>query len=346
MGVPRWVIAAEQGWDAVRLRRAAARQPARFRIESYGGHGSSRGIVVRGRVLDDPPLSQAVEGEGVRRAVGRTLRGFLTDELPGVPLRVTAAGASAEVVSDSEGYFLARLEPGSVDAPWTTGTAALAGEYRGLTGRHVPELMLRVPGRDAALGLISDIDDTILETGVQRVGRMIFATITGSAVTRLAVAGAPQLYRAMADGARNPFFYISSSPWNLHAFLEGFLRHRGFPRGPVLLRDLLGGAGGREQKHGRIREVLDMHSPLKFVLIGDSAEKDPEIYADIVREYPGRILAVYIREARLDPGDGRVERVSGTWAHETPFVLAADAEAVRRHATGLGLVASDDPGQD
>ena len=73
------------------------------------------------------------------------------------------------------------------------------------------------------------------------------------------------------------------------------------------------------------------------MLLGDSGEKDPEIYADIVRANPGRILAVYIREVRLDPGDGRVEKVSDAWSQDVPFVLAADSDAVRRHAAGLGL---------
>ena len=71
---------------------------------------------------------------------------------------------------------------------------------------------------------------------------------------------------------------------------------------------------------------------------GTPVERDPEIYADIVETfYPGRILAVYIREVHLDPGDGRVEKVSGAWAHDVPFVLAADSDAVRRHAAELGL---------
>ena len=104
------------------------------------------------------------------------------------------------------------------------------------------------------------------------------------------------------------------------------------------LRDLLGNRHGREQKHTRIREVLDLHPDLSFVLLGDSGEHDPQVYADIVREYPGRILAVYIREVRLDPGDGRVEKVSETWDSDVPFVLAADSDAVRRHAQGTGLL--------
>ncbi len=84
--------------------------------------------------------------------------------------------------------------------------------------------------------------------------------------------------------------------------------------------------------------MLDLHPRLRFVLIGDSGEKDPEIYAAAARANPGRILAIYIREVRLDPGDGRVEKVSGTWTEDVPFVLAADTDAVREHARELGLL--------
>ena len=90
--------------------------------------------------------------------------------------------------------------------------------------------------------------------------------------------------------------------------------------------------------YGRIQEILDYHPDLRFVLIGDSGEHDPEIYASIARANPGRVIAIYIREVRLDPGDGRVEQVSGSWDDDVPFVLAADSDAVRRHAAGLGLL--------
>ena len=64
----------------------------------------------------------------------------------------------------------------------------------------------------------------------------------------------------------------------------------------------------------------------------------PAAYADLVRAYPGRILAVYIREVRLDPGDGRVEQVSAAWGADVPFVLAPDTDAMRAHAASLGLL--------
>lgn len=335
----RLILWLEAAWDGTRLRRAGTRPPAHLRIEPYLGHGGATGVVVRGRVLDDPTPSAAVEGEGVGAAALRTLRHFLTDELPGVALRVTVAGASVETVTDADGYFQARLHPdaGALTAPWTSGTVELAGDYRGFEGASTTRVEVRVPGPDAKFGIISDVDDTILRTGVQRLVPMIRQTITGSALTRTSFPGTPELYRDLAAGA-NPVFYISSSPWNLHAFLVAFLRHRRFPMGPMMLRDLLGTAAGSEQKDGRIQEVLDLHPDLRFVLIGDSAERDPEIYAAAVRASPDRILAVYIREVRLDPGDGRVEKVSGVWSEDVPFVLAADSDAVRRHAAGLGLL--------
>lgn len=339
MSAGRWARRLEQAWDAARLRRTGARTPTDLRIEPYLGHGSDQAVIVRGRVLDDPPPTEAVEGEGVGAAVRRTVRQFLTDDLPGVPLRVTVAGTTVETATDADGYFQVRLEPdpAQLTAPWTGGTVELAGEYRGVTDPMTTPLDVLVPSQAAVFGIISDVDDTILETGVQRVGRMIRQTITGSALTRTPFPGAAELYRDLAAGI-NPVFYVSSSPWNLHSFLVAFIRHRQFPRGPLLLRDLLGTSAGREQKHGRIQEVLDLHPQLRFVLLGDSGEKDPEIYAAVARENPERIVAIYIREVRLDPGDGRVEEVSGTWTEDVPFVLAADTEAVRRHAVTLGLL--------
>ena len=339
MSARQWMLGLERAWDAARFRRAGSRVPADFRIECYGGHGSAEGVVVRGRVVDDPPPSEAVEGEGAGAAVRRMIRHFVTDELPGVPLRVTVGDAAVDAVTDDEGYFVARLrpDPETLETPLTRGAVELAGEYRGLAGDHRATVEVRVPVGEAQFGVISDIDDTILETGVQRVGRMVRQTLTGSALTRTPFPGAPELYRDLAARA-NPVFYISSSPWNLHAFLDAFMRHRDFPRGPLLLRDLLGSAAGREPKSGRIDEVLALHPSLPFVLLGDSGEHDPEIYADAVRRHPGRILAVYIREVRLDPHDGRVERVWSSMGDEVPLVLVADSEAVRRHATGLGLL--------
>jgi phosphatidate phosphatase APP1 len=342
----------ERRWDAARLARRAGQPPRRFRIEPFFGHGEAGDgvVVVRGRVLDNPEPTVAAEGEAVWQAALRTARRFLTDELPDVPLTVRVGASTVDVATDADGYFhgrlLASLDPSS--APWAGAEVELAGSYRGLDGGHLTPVRIRVPGSGANFGVISDIDDTIIHTGAQRLGAMIRRTLAGSELTRSPLLGAPELYRALArsdDADANPVFYVSSSPWNLHGFLTAFLDHHAFPLGPLLLRDLFGVDGYRDRtevkQHG-IAEVLEIHPELSFVLIGDSGQQDPEIYAKVIRDNPTRILAAFIREVRLDPGDGRVEAITDSWGEDVPIVVAKDSAAMADHAAGLGLITAED----
>lgn len=335
--------AVERRWDRARRARWGDKVATDFRIVAYVGHGrvgtSGTGTaIVRGRVLDDAEPAETIAGESPWAAVRRSVAGFLTTELPGVHVRIEVGGVAVGATTDDDGYFRAELADAELVAPWTEGTISLTAPYRGVDEASAVA-RIRVDDGRARLGVLSDVDDTILITGVQRTWTMIRQTLTGSALTRTSFAGAPELYRALAgaDGS-NPFFYISSSPWNLHDFLLGFLAHRGFPAGPVLLRDLVTGGHKRE----RIDEVLGLHPDVRFVLIGDSAEHDPEIYAETVRRYPGRILAVCIREVRLDPFDGRVEAVQGDWDRSVPFVLAPDSVGMARELARLGLLSDAD----
>ncbi len=343
-------IGAERRWDAARIARRANRTPAHFRIDSYDGHGNAREAVLRGRVLDNPEDGAAVDGESAWAAVRRSVGRFLTNELPGVPLQVRVGTTILDTTSDAEGYFEVRLlahgQP--FEGPWAVGEVRLAAPYRGLQDAPPTPVRLRISEAGAAYGVISDIDDTILHTGAQRALAMIRQTLVGSELTRIPFVGAAALYRALAAnprGGENPVFYVSSSPWNLLGFLHAFLAHRGFPPAPLLLRDLLGTDADRthgSHKNERIDEVLALHPDLSFVLVGDSGQHDPEIYADVVKRHPGRILAVYIREVRLDPGDRRVEAITDTWAHDVPFVLVSDSTSLARHAAGLGLITGED----
>jgi phosphatidate phosphatase APP1 len=347
----RAAVTVERAWDAAWLARTADRPPRHFRIETYLGHGAGDRTVVRGRVLDNAEPPSASRGEGTGAAARRTLARFLTRELPGVPLRITLGTATVETTTDAEGYVDVRVEPGLTpdDGPWAEGRIELAAPYRGLPAGRSTAVRVRVPGRQATVGIISDVDDTIVHTGAQRTLEMVTHTFTGSSITRTPMPGAPELYRALAAGSTgdeaNPVFYVSSSPWNLHGFLAAFLEHRAFPMGPLMLRDLLGSGGRRSHADSKLRhiaEVLGLHPRLPFVLLGDSGQHDPEIYAEAVRRHPGRIRAIYIREVRLDPGDGRVEKVTDAWDADVPFVLAADSAAIARHAAGLGLISAAD----
>ncbi len=329
----------------VRLRASLTRSPSNFTITTYPGHGAGGQAVVRGRVVDHVPPSEAQVGEDVWAAVRRTIARFAADGMSAVPLNVHVGATSTQVRSDRFGYFEAIVEvaPGDLgsDDGWVTGRVELAAAYRGIEPGRGADVSIRVPATTARFGLISDVDDTIMLTGAQRLTTMVRQTFTGSYLTRTPFEGAADLYRALDDGGTNPVFYVSSSPWPLHDFLTSFLDHRGFPRGPLLLRslraDLLDGSRV-PHKVAHLTELLRTHADLPFVLVGDSGQRDPEIYAQIVRDHPGRVLAVYIREVRLDPGDGRVEAVTDGWDEDVPFVLVADSATAAEHAAGIGLI--------
>ena len=170
--------------------------------------------------------------------------------------------------------------------------------------------------------------------------RMILTVALSNARTRMPFHGVAAFYRALHAGV-NPLFYVSKSPWNLYAPLVEYLEVQGLPRGPLLLRDF-GWRREKEHKRKAIEDILNTYTKLPFVLIGDSGEHDPEIYAGIVHRFPKRIRAVYIRS--VDPR--RISEIE-TLAREIAktgcqLVLAAEAEPAAAHAAAEGLIQASD----
>jgi phosphatidate phosphatase APP1 len=136
---------------------------------------------------------------------------------------------------------------------------------------------------------------------------------------------------------------VSSSPWNLYDVIAEFLEAQHIPAGPLLLRDWDLGPSllrNASYKSGVIREILATYPGMRFVLIGDSGQEDPEIYSDVVATHPGRILAVYIRNVRQHPEDSPVIReLAERIAHAgSTLVLADDTLTVARHAAAHGWI--------
>ena len=346
----------ERRIDDVRRRVDSDRVADELRIVPYIGHGTTAAVRVRGRVVDDPEPPEAVAGEGTLAAVRRTIARFDTDEVPGAVVRVRCGEADAVVTSDEEGYVdVVLTELGDVDVVdgWASASLELAAPVR----RRLPDgsvtavAPVRITDERDELGVISDVDDTVLVTGAERLADMLRTTLTGTALTRTPFAGVGELYRAFvaAGDPPRPVFYVSASPWNLHGFLTAFLAHREIPLGPLLLRDLgvdevtFVRETQRAHKRDRIREVLELHPQLRFVLVGDSGELDPTIYAEVVEEFPGRIVAVWIREVRADPAAAGIGEVVRRFERAgVPFLLAADSDVAADHAVDLGLLTARD----
>jgi phosphatidate phosphatase APP1 len=213
----------------------------------------------------------------------------------------------------------------------------------------------------AEFGVISDVDDTVLVSEVRNLVRMARLTFLNNARTRLPFPGVAQFYRALqrcagATGTDatattatcyNPIFYVSSSPWNLYDLLVDFMALNDIPPGPLFLRNYGIDApmpetrGHHGHKLARIEELFAVYPELPFVLIGDSSQQDPEIYAEVVRRYGDRVRAIYIRDVvARSRRDTQVVRLGEeTATHGVPMLLVPDTAAAEAHARSLGLIA-------
>lgn len=349
---------AEAGFDRLKEKlfgRLDADKP--YRIVYYRGFGSPSAVWLKGRVLRERDLSTPSDRDTYWNNLLATYQRFETDEVPNVTVRVDAFGQTHTTVTDEEGYFELTINPPNDLPPgrvWFPVTYSLDGLTQPTTGEPVRKdgyLIISPPF--SQFGVISDIDDTVLVTGATSLLQTARLTFLGNAYTRLPFAGVAAFYRALQSGPVttlfNPIYYVSSSPWNLYDLLVDFFRIQGVPKGPILLRDLgldpslLSSQSHHTHKLAMIRKVLDVNPQLPFVLIGDSGQQDPEIYAQVVRENPGRIKAIYIRD--VSTGQQRDEDVrlliQATQQFNVPMLLVADTVAAAEHAASLGLIDSD-----
>lgn len=332
-----------------------------YRIIYYRGFGSPSEVFLKGRVLRQRDLSTPSDRDTFWQNLLATYQRFESDEVAGVTVRVEAFGLVHTAVTDKEGYFEVTINPPN-DLPagrvWFPVRYSLDGVVQPDTRETVDNqpvvkdgyLMISPPF--SQFGIISDIDDTVLVTDATNLLQTARLTFLGNAYTRLPFAGIAAFYRALQSGPVttlfNPIYYVSSSPWNLYDLLVDFFRIQGIPKGPILLRDFsisptfLLPEGHHVHKLAMIRKVLDVNPQLPFVLIGDSGQQDPEIYAQVVRENPGRIRAIYIRDVSEDRRDETVrELIRTTETYKVPMLLVSDTVAAAEHAALLGLIDPD-----
>ena len=293
-----------------------------------------------------------------------TYRRWDTQEVPGAVVSAELGGVGQTVTADEEGYAWFRLSPAPPPPPGAfTSTAHLlvadsAADRAADPAREAAvrgplveaELPVIRPGPDAPFAVVSDLDDTVIHTGITNLLTAARLTFLHNALTRKPLPGVSALYRALeGEGDRRvPFFYVSSSAWNLHDLLTDFLRLNRLPVGPLLLQDLgldrfkFIKPPGHTHKLDKARTLVDAFAGLPFVLIGDSGQADPHLYATLVKERPGRIAAVLIRD--VDAGHGS-ERDVAAEAHlaearaaGTPAFLVHDSVEAAEHLIRLGLL--------
>ncbi len=150
------------------------------------------------------------------------------------------------------------------------------------------------------LSVVSDIDDTIKDSQVAPLRILLANTFLNEFRS---VAGMSKLYRQWATVGAD-FHYVSSSPWQLFVPIEKLCQKDQFPAGTFHLRsfhlsqDLLRKMLIFRQKGKAlvIGSLLKTFPHRKFVLVGDSGERDPEIYCRLGRKFPDQVKGIYIRD--------------------------------------------------
>ncbi len=245
--------------------------------------------------------------------LARRVRPFLVDNERGKALVVRIAGAEFQLPpSGRNGHFedllllpAAQVAETDRDGHLPVGAVIGADDPRQFTGEvH----LLPAEG----LSVISDIDDTVKISGVTDKKELLRNTFLEEF---RAVPGMAEVYRRWAaDGAR--FHFVSASPWQLYEELAAFLRDAGFPPASFHLKtvrfkdasllDLF--ADPLKGKVAAIEPLLLGFPRRAFVLVGDSGEKDPEVYGTLARAYPDQVRHVWIRNVtREEPDSARMQ---------------------------------------
>jgi len=202
--------------------------------------------------------------------------------------------------------------------------------------RDFPGLIF--PLEAEGLSVISDIDDTIKITEV----RDKQATLRNTFLRDFqAVPGMAEFYQALARSNHATLHYISASPWQLYEPLAALATANGFPAGTFELKEFRWKsrkffslfASPEKYKPGVIEPLLKQFPKRKFILIGDSGERDPEIYASLARKFPEQIIRIYIRDVTKEAADApRYQKAFRAVPHSKWQIFREPAELVESPA--------------
>jgi len=320
-------------------------------IVTYRSYGTVSRLYIKGRVLEDKGINAASDRDTIFDNLVNMYNRFQSDEIPGAILKVKFQDQEHTIITDDEGYFMLNLAPTTPinrTDMWHEIDIELADAPVEFSAGLKSVAQVLVPPVDAEYGIISDIDDTIVHTSATDILAMSRKVFLHNAKTRMPFPGVSEFYKSLQLGRNgkrnNPFFYVSSSPWNMYDLLKDFLDLNQIPEGPLLLRDFglqdnkLISTGHMGHKFKEIENILLTYPLLNFVLIGDSGQEDPVIYREIVKEFPGRILAIYIRDVQLADREKIAIDISSELKEHVKLLIVDNTVEAAEHAAKAGLI--------
>jgi phosphatidate phosphatase APP1 len=317
-------------------------------IKLYHGYGHSGNLVIYGHVFKHKPrLYKTSARPGFASNIIELFKLFNVRTLAGARLEAVFEGQVMHTQTEYDGFFKFEYTPAqAVSAGWHTITVQLIQEQQPLcsaTGKiFVPHL--------SQYAFISDIDDTIMRSFSSTIFRRLYELLSRGPQRRRLFDETALHYGLLAqaqtnDALPNPFFYVSSSEWNLYDYLQQVFTKHQLPPGIFLLNQIkrwyeLAGTGktNHEGKLMRIARILKAFPKQRFVLLGDNSQRDPQIYHSIIEKHAAQIHAVYIRNVRSSQTANTAAlmgQMAALGVHTCLFTTSKQAIA---HGQQIGLI--------
>lgn len=311
-------------------------------IKIYHGFGHKHDLVVFGHVFRQLPKYAASPSRNPVVNLFRLLRLFFIKPVAEAPLQLTWDHQGLNGKSEFDGFFrfewVSRKE---TPAGWhpvvvKSDTAIGRGEV------FVPHL--------TQYAFISDIDDTIMVSHSATIGKRLKELLFKNPQSRDVFPNVAEHYKLLAkahttEEAPNPFFYVSSSEWNLYDYLQEVFLHKQLPQGAFLLNQAKRwfelwktGKTKHEGKLLRILRIFEVFPLQKFILLGDNSQSDPAIYSKLAEKYGDRIYAIYIRNVSKENEGATKALLASLHSRNIHTLLFKDSSEAIAHSQQIGLI--------
>lgn len=318
-------------------------------LQVYEGYGHTESLIIYGHVYKGRAARERKYTKNGFQNFRRLIQLFFIKPVPAATVTLVWQDMVIETTTEKDGFFKFEWRsPEHLEAGWHEGLIQL----KAADGSIIEEEAARVfVPHITQYAFVSDIDDTVMVSHSATKFRRLKVLLTRHPQNRRIFEGARELYEKLATSytekdVLNPFFYVSSSEWNLYFDLHTFFNYNKLPDGIFLLSQMKRwfqlfktGQTKHAGKLSRIFRVMEMFPKQQFILLGDNSQADPDIYAAIADKVPDRVFAIYIRNIRSSRQQYAKDRLGKILAAENIHTLVYDhSNEVIDHAKKVGLI--------
>ncbi|SFW74203.1 App1 family protein [Chitinophaga sancti] len=308
-------------------------------IRVYNGFGGAEYLEIYGHVLAIGPRPVTRYSRFFLVNMFALLRLFWVKPLAGIKVMLEWEGMPVTAITEKDGFFHLQWQPVAMPAAGRYEVVVRMADVASSSATGV----VIIPHR-TQYGCISDIDDTFLVSHSAKIFKRLQVLFTRNARTRKPFKGVVRHYQLLSLG-NNPFFYVSSSEWNLYAYIREFIRFNGLPDGVFLLNQLKplsqllkSGQNKHKTKFTRITRILKHYPDMRFILLGDDTQEDPNIYKALVDHFGAQIIAVYLRKVRNSKAIATSEVVQAMQDKGIAVCYFEHSEEAIAHSQRIGLI--------